>query len=233
MRPPAPTLIFVLAAGALTVLAVVYLMDRFPEAAEGEGGMSLVHGLLVLAFLGASAALHRRIMEPNKIFLGIVAWLAAGVVLFAGYSYRYELARVRDRLLGELIPSAGMEMAGGAVSIRADASGHFVVEALVDGVPVRFLVDTGASDVVLSPADAGRIGLDVKTLSFDRPYRTANGIVYGAPVRLGRVSIGPVSLTGVRASVNGAPMKRSLLGMSFLGRLKGYDVSRNTLILRP
>ena len=224
---------FVLAAGVLTALAVIYLIGRFPDAVEGEGGINLVRSLAVLAFLGATAILHRRAMKTSLVFLSILAWLAVGVVLFTGYSYRYELSQIGDRLLGELIPSGGIEVAGGAVSIRVNKSGHFVVEAVVDGVSVRFLVDTGASDVILSPGDAARLGLDVKTQAFTRPYRTANGLVFGAPVRLGLLSIGPITMTGVRASVNGAPMKRSLLGMSFLGRLSGYDVSRETMILRP
>lgn len=233
MKAPSPILIFVLAVAVLTALAVIYLIGRFPDAIEGEGGINLVHGLAVLAFLGGSAVLHRRTMKPSHVFLSILAWLAAGVVLFTGYSYRYELSQIGDRLLGELIPSGGIEVAGGAVSIRANQSGHFVVEAVVDGVPVRFLVDTGASDVILSPGDAARLGFDAKTLAFTRPYRTANGLVFGAPVRLGLLSIGPISMTGVRASVNGAPMRQSLLGMSFLGRLSGYEVSRETMTLRP
>ncbi len=237
MKAPTPILFFVLAAAVLTALAVIYLIGRFPEAVEGEGKINLVHSLAVLAFLGGSAILHRRAMKTSHVFLSILAWLAVGVVLFTGYSYRYELSQIGDRLLGELIPSGGIEVSGGAVSIRANKSGHFVVEAVVeavvDGVSVRILVETGASDVVLSPGDATRLGFDVKTLAFTRPYRTANGLVFGAPVRLGRVSIGPITMAGVRASVNGAPMKRSLLGMSFLSRLSGYDVSRETMILRP
>ena len=224
---------FVLAAGVLTALAVIYLIGRFPDAVEGEGGINLVRSLAVLAFLGATAILHRRAMKTSLVFLSILAWLAVGVVLFTGYIYRYELSQIGDRLLGELIPSGGIEVTGGAVSIRVNKSGHFVVEAVVDGVSVRFLVDTGASDAILSPGNAARLGFDVKTLAFTRPYQTANGLVFGAPVRLGLLSIGPITMTGVRASVNGAPMKRSLLGMSFLGRLSGYDVSRETMILRP
>ena len=114
---------------------------------------------------------------------------------------------------------------------------NFVVEAVVvrvgQAVPLRFLVDTGASDVVLSPRDADRLGFDVQGLAYTRRYRTANGSVYGAPVLIERMTIGPISVEGVRASVNGAQMGLSLLGMSFLSRLAGYDVSQETLTLRP
>ena len=179
-----------------------------------------------------SALVHRR-LGPGHTFRNILAWAAIAVVLFSGYSYRYELAAVKNRLMAELFPHQGVEVSGGAVSFRIGKNGHFVVEALVDGVRIRFLVDTGASDVVLRPRDAERLGFDIKALAYTRSYRTANGTVLGAPVRLRQVRIGPITMGDVRASVNGAPMKRSLLGMSFLGRLSGYEVSRETLTLRP
>ena len=124
-------------------------------------------------------------------------------------------------------------MVGNDVVIRAGNHGHFVAEVTVDGTDVRFLVDTGASDVVLSPADAERLGFDPARLRFSKFYRTANGTVRGAPVRLSEMKIGPIRVTDVRASVNEADMNRSLLGMSFLNRLSGYAVEGGRLILKP
>ena len=243
MKNPRRTWLLVLAAVGLTVLVIVYLIDRFPDALDGEGKIGLVHGLALLVFLGGSAILHHRRTPPGLFLRGILAWTAIAVVVFAGYSYRFELSEIKDRLVGELIPSSGIEVSGGAVSIRASKNGHFVVEAVVSamvssgsrdtGVRLRFLVDTGASDVVLRPRDAARLGFDVKALAYTRAYRTPNGMVMGAPVRLRRVTIGPLTIGDIRASVNGAPMRISLLGMSFLNRLSGYDVSRDTMILRP
>ena len=97
---------------------------------------------------------------------------------------------------------------------------------------IKFLIDTGASDVVLNPSDAVRLGFNLKQLSFDKIYNTANGIVRGAPVKLGRVKIGPIEITNVRASVNGADMVTSLLGMSFLSRIGGYEVVGDRLTLK-
>jgi len=226
-----PWIWFFILAAALAGL-VIFLVTRYPEAVDGDGKMNLVYSLAVLGFLLGSAFLHRR-FKPGHVVRNILAWAGIGVVLLAGYSYRYELGDIKNRLMGELFPQAGMETTGGKVSIRASQGGHFIVEATVDGVAVRFLVDTGASDVVLSPRDAQRLGFDIKTLAFNRAYATANGIVMGAPVRLGHVGIGSITLADVRASVNAAPMKRSLLGMSFLSRLSGFDVSRDMLVLRP
>ncbi len=218
-------------------LGVVYLTGRYPDAVDGEGKISLVYSVLLLAFLGGSAILNRRRMQPYSIVYGILGWAALGFVLFSGYTYRYELVQFGNNLKGELNPSGAITEPGGGVTIRANQSGHFVVEAVVvrvgQAVPLRFLVDTGASDVVLSPRDADRLGFDVQGLAYTRRYRTANGSVYGAPVLIERMTIGPISVEGVRASVNGAQMGLSLLGMSFLSRLAGYDVSQETLTLRP
>ena len=116
--------------------------------------------------------------------------------------------------------------------IPAGAHGHFMVEAVVEGTPLAFVVDIGASDVILSPADAKRLGFRADELRFTRRYQTANGPVAAAPVTLRELRIGQFSAFDVEASVNGAPLPVSLLGMSFLRRLRGYEVDDGRLILR-
>jgi aspartyl protease family protein len=118
------------------------------------------------------------------------------------------------------------------VVIPAGPHGHFLVEAMVEGVPIRFLVDTGASDIVLSPNDALEIGLRPADLRFTRRFETANGTVRGAPVILRELRVGQLQLFDVGASVNEAPLEVSLLGMSFLNELRGYEVADGRLILR-
>jgi aspartyl protease family protein len=109
--------------------------------------------------------------------------------------------------------------------------GQFHIQATVDGTTVRFILDTGASEVMLSTADARRLGIDPGSLSYTRSYQTANGRVMGAPVVLKSVDIGPIHMTDVAASVLENPTDMSLLGMSFLNRLKGYQVQGSNLIL--
>lgn len=84
----------------------------------------------------------------------------------------------------------------------------------------------------MSPDDARRIGFDLGALRFTQTFQTANGSVKGAPVRLHEMRIGPIHIRDVRASVNGVPMAGTLLGMSFLDRLAGYDVRSAQLTLR-
>jgi aspartyl protease family protein len=85
---------------------------------------------------------------------------------------------------------------------------------------------------MLTPADARRLGFDPATLAYTRVYHTASGMARGAPVTLPEIVIGTIRLTEVRASVSDRDADSSLLGMSFLGRLSGYEVSGDTLTLR-
>jgi len=116
--------------------------------------------------------------------------------------------------------------------VEAEGNGHFVIEATVDGVPVTFLVDTGASDIVLTLDDARQLGFLPQTLDFSQRFQTANGEVRGAPVRLRELRIGQFSLYDLDASVNEAPLAISLLGMDFLEQLGSYQVEDGRLILR-
>ena len=116
--------------------------------------------------------------------------------------------------------------------VEAGSHGHFVIEAVVDGVPLTFLLDTGASEIILTLADARRLGYPPQRLEFSQRFRTANGEVRAAPVRLRELRVGQFSLYDLDASVNEAPLAISLLGMSFLDRLNGYEVKDGRLILR-
>jgi aspartyl protease family protein len=222
-------LFWLFAAAVATLIGL--LIWRFPYALEGQGAWA--HLIYLLCFLALIAGgVFRTGLRVGQFVRYAAIWIGIAGIAGLGYAYRFELVAVKDRMLGELVPGVGVKGPGGEILFRADVSGHFNVEALVDGVPVRFLVDTGASDVVLSPRDARRIGFDPAGLDYSRRYRTANGIVSGAPVTLDSVRIGPIEVRDVAGSVNGAPLDASLLGMSFLERLRGYRVENGTLILQ-
>ena len=160
-------------------------------------------------------------------------WLALGILLAVGYSYRFELSDVVDRLGGELIPYAAVTTGDGALRVRAQRDGHFYVDTRVDGHEVRFLVDTGASVVALSLADAERIGVDRARLDFSRRLQTAGGIVRAAPIVIRTLELGDIRLTNLRALVNEERMPFSLLGINALERLSSYEVRDGTLTLKP
>ena len=109
--------------------------------------------------------------------------------------------------------------------------GHYYLTAEVNGAPIRFVVDTGASQIVLSQTDAARIGIDTENLAYLGRAYTANGEVRTAPVRLDSVAVGPVRHEDVRAVVNQGQMDGSLLGMSYLQRFSSIEITGGTLVL--
>jgi clan AA aspartic protease (TIGR02281 family) len=121
--------------------------------------------------------------------------------------------------------------AGDEILIRTAQNGHFMVNAEIDGVDIPFLVDTGASQVILTAEDAERLGFRPDSLAYNARFQTANGEILGAPVVLRDLRIGDLEVEDVRASVIRAPMSTSLLGMSFLNRLESYEVRDEGLVL--
>lgn len=121
---------------------------------------------------------------------------------------------------------------GSEMVLTAGGNGHFTLEAEIDGTPIEFMVDTGATTVVLSPQDAARVGLDPNHLDYDAVFETGNGNTPVALVTLDELRIGDLSLEDVRAAVIPKPMSMSLLGMSALERLDGYEVDGDRMILR-
>jgi len=216
---------------ALAALVAWAALEMPGALRDQDRQINLVYYVLWLVVLLPSLLLARR-YSARTMLRDAAGWLAILAVIAVAYSFRGEMQRVWERVAAEVLPHRGTVTDERAIAFRAAQDGHFHVEALVDGVRVQFLVDTGASDVVLNESDARRLGFDIANLSFHRVYRTANGQILGAPVTLGEVRIGPIALPQVRASVNRGEMGRSLLGMSFLGRLGGYGVADGTLTLR-
>jgi aspartyl protease family protein len=167
-----------------------------------------------------------------------VTWLALGLALVALYAYRNEIVPIAGRVMGELVPGTAMtveESAGGAteVRIRRRLDGHFTAMVDVNGQPVSMIVDTGATSIVLRPKDAAKAGIDVDSLNYRIPVLTANGRTMAARVRLDNVSIGPLDRQNVEALVaKPGALTQSLLGMTFLSRLRSYEFSGDFLTLR-
>ena len=168
--------------------------------------------------------------RANWLVRDAVTWLALGLALVTAYSYKEEIAPLAARVVGELLPGTAMtveQSAGGVTEIR-------IRKRLdVNGKAIAMIVDTGASTIVLRPEDAVKAGVDVDRLTYSVPVLTANGGTVAARIRLDTVSIGPLDRKNVDALVaqHGA-MTESLLGMSFLSRLRSYEFSGDFLTLR-
>ncbi len=216
---------------ALLLLLFFALVSVFPPVQLGTYEWSyVVRTVLVLsAIVVGIAASNRRLTSMAG---DTAIWLVVGLVLIAGYGYRFELQGIRDRVFGELMPSQGQSREDGTVSFKRSSDGHFRMNAVVNGQAMRFLVDTGASSVVLNQADAARLDFDPAKLDYTTEFTTANGITRGAPIRLDQIRIGPLRFDDVPASVNQGELQESLLGMRLLERLSKIEISADTLTIR-
>ena len=214
-----------------TVALGATLNSYFPEVlAYREHQVSIGYLLSILVFIGFSST-FRNNLRVGKMLKQLSIWLAIGIFLIAAFSFRHDLYSLASRLLGELVPSLGVKVRD-SVSVPASKNGHYFILANIKGVSIRFLVDTGASDIILTRKEASRIGFDVDKLKFSKIYSTANGKISAAPVSIKRINIGPFAFKNVSASVNAAEMEHSLLGMTFLDLLSSYEVRDGWLTIR-
>lgn len=133
----------------------------------------------------------------------------------------------------DVIPRQTVAIDGGDAIITAPRArdGHYYLTLMINGTPTRFVVDTGATDLVLSKKDAAAAGLDLQTLAFLGRANTANGQVRTAMVRLDTVEVGALRDENVRAVVNEGDMDTSLLGMSYLEHFGRIEISGGDLTL--
>jgi aspartyl protease family protein len=162
--------------------------------------------------------------------LALVATLSAAATAGAMAAARPEPLRLA-RLAAEGFASGPPKPGSGAVAKGAD--GHFWADAEVNGQRVRFLVDTGATAVALTPQDAERLGLNPADLKPDYRITTASGASRAAAVTLASVSVNGAKLENVQALVVAEGLDVSLLGMSYLGRLTRFEATRDTLRFEP
>lgn len=120
---------------------------------------------------------------------------------------------------------------GSQITLPRAPDGHYYLTALVNGTPVRFVVDTGASQVVLTQKDAENAGIALADLVYSGRANTANGRVRIAPVRLDSIDVDGVEMRNIRASVNEGQMGTSLLGMTYLERFSRIEIAGGALVL--
>ncbi|MFT6536313.1 MAG: aspartyl protease family protein [Loktanella salsilacus] len=121
--------------------------------------------------------------------------------------------------------------AGGAITLPRQSDGHFYARLDVNGQPITFMVDTGATQVVLTQDDAQQAGIDTDALRYLGQASTANGVVRTAQVTLGQVTLSDVTLADVPAVVNEGQMDGSLLGMTYLRNFSNIQIKDDALIL--
>lgn len=171
-----------------------------------------VGGWVIVEYRGRVGFALRTAMAWGLIFLGVMA----------GYGLWTDIRRTA-------LPVQST-MADGRLEIPRASDGHYHLTLDIGGTAVRFLVDTGATNVVLSQDDARRLGIDPATLAYLGQARTANGVVRTARVALSDVRLGDFRDDRVAAYVTDGDMERSLLGMDYLRRFR-IEIADGRMVL--
>ncbi len=197
-----------LAGGAVALLIAVYLATAKNHARNGN------RSRMTALFFGACASAICALLYGLDNHMPLRSYLAAAA---------------------HVSPQSASEIVNGpkSVRIRRNPQGQYLARGGINHSPTEFLVDTGAAVVLLRQTDAEKAGIDLSTLTFSVPIETANGTTYAAPVRIRSLSVGPIQIDGLEALV-AAPgsLNESLLGISFLRRLRSYEMAGDFVTLR-
>jgi aspartyl protease family protein len=226
-------LLWLLLAGL--AIALLILIARHGEGTVGPFSTgdfaSLAYKIAILVFAGAAALIRFRERFAQAL-TAAVFWVVLALILVIGYSYRFELRDVADRVMAELMPGHVITR-GRSAEVARTANSDFDVTTQINGARVAMVLDTGASSVVLTRDDAKAAGLPLEVLAYTANIDTANGRTRAAPVTLDRIAVGGLVERSVEALVaQPGQLKTSLLGMSFLNRLQSWEVRGDRLLLR-
>jgi aspartyl protease family protein len=167
----------------------------------------------------------------KKYFIYIGLWAIIGLLILIIYSFRNEISAVKDRVVGDLIPNKAINKNHEQLIINISNDDHYYINLDINKKNIKFMVDTGASDIVISKEMAVYLGINIDNLIFDKIFITANGKVSGASTYFEEVSISGVKFYNVAVSISDGKLTTPLLGMSFLRRFYKYEFYQEKLIL--
>jgi aspartyl protease family protein len=227
--------------GSLKALGLIAVVGALVIVAVRNGGavaglddhqqISLLYRLGLLILVGSALArmFRGRYSEAAKMTL---AWVGIVLVLAVGYTYRYELRDAANRVTAELVPGHAAAR-GRVVELARTGGGEFRISTLVNGARVQMVLDTGASTVMLTHEAAIAAHLPVEMIKYNTNIDTANGHAYAASAVIDRIAIGGIVERSVPALIaQPGTLKTSLLGMSFLSRLQGWEVRGDKVVMR-
>ncbi len=182
--------------------------------------LTLLVGVIAGSFLVANRQKLSTVVQQGAIWFFI---FVGAIVVFGMW----------DEVSQTVLPRQSVVVGDGEMVIEVPRSqdGHYHMVLDVNGAPIRFVVDTGATDLVLTQEDAARAGIDLEELRYFGTAYTANGTVRTADIRLDTVGVGEIVDANVPAVVNEGDMNVSLLGMSFLGEFGRIEIENDTLRL--
>ncbi|TFI60276.1 TIGR02281 family clan AA aspartic protease [Sphingomonas parva] len=197
---------------------------------NGDDAASFLY-LLGCLVLVASAFLARRIPIAQGLKLAL-AWVLIFGAAFVAFTLKDDFAALGRRVIGESASQGQTNGPGQALRIRKSEDGHFWAIATIDGTPVRFLIDSGATVTSLSAETARRAGIEPSG-GMPTLVETANGIVHAERARIAELAVGDIRRRDLPVHISEAFGRTNVLGMNFLSSLSSWGVEGEWLILEP
>lgn len=216
---------------AVAVTVAITMTRHDVSNLSGQDFASLLIRVSGLVLIGGAAIAMFRDNFAQAVKSALI-WFSIALVLVVGYTFRFELKDASNRVLAELMPGRAATK-GRTVELARLEGGDFQISTQVNGKHVGMVLDTGASSVVLTNEAAKAAGLPLEMIKYTVNVETANGRTRAAAVTLDRLAVGGIVERGVSALIaQPGQLKTSLLGMSFLNRLQGWEVRGDKLVMR-
>ena len=194
-----------------------------------EDGPSLIWGVVCILLLVSSLAARR--LPLSYIAKAALAWIAIFAALFAIFSFRFEFISIWERVTADISGTAGQSISGEAIELRRQDDGHYWIMVDINGKPVRFMVDSGATMTAINATTAKEAGVEAD--GYPIILNTANGRVVAKRGNVQSLVVGPHKIENHPVVVSESFGDVNLLGMNFLNDMQSWRVEANEMILIP
>jgi len=194
-----------------------------------EDGPSLIWGVACILLLVSSFAARR--LPLTYIAKAALAWIAIFAALFAIFSFRFEFISIWERVKADISGTAGQSISGEAIELRRQDDGHYWIMVDINGKPVRFMVDSGATMTAINATTAKEAGVEAN--GYPIILSTANGRVAAKRANVQSLVVGPHRIENHPVVVSESFGDINLLGMNFLNEMQSWRVEANKMILIP
>ena len=195
-----------------------------------EDGPSLIWGVVCIVLLLSSLAARR--LPLGYVAKAAFAWIAIFAALFAIFSFRFEFKAVWERVRADISGTAGQSVSGEEITIRRQDDGHYWLQVDVNGKPVRFMVDSGATITAVNGNTARETGIEVDADGYPVFLSTANGRVTAQRGIIQSLNIGTHEIGQHNVVVSESFGDTNVLGMNFLDSMQSWKVEANVMTLK-
>lgn len=194
-----------------------------------EDGPSLIWGVVCILLLVSSLAARR--LPLGYIAKAGLAWVAIFAALFAIFSFRFEFIGIWERVKADISGTGGQSVSSEAIELRRQDDGHYWLMVDINGKPVRFMVDSGATMTAINATTAMEAGVEAD--GYPIILSTANGRVAAKRANVRSLTVGPHRIENHPVVVSERFGDVNLLGMNFLNSMQSWRVEANMMVLQP